>query len=263
MKKLLISTALLSTVAVVSATQSVDAANNIEDQKTQFGVTFQGEDNPVTDKGVGNIVMGLSPSKFTFENAQTNITGSAVQLKDVNERQDSKFVMINEDRAANSADNKPTGWTLKMKYNPLRAGDASWAKQTLKSNLKLDVKDIYEYDAGDIVFPGTPQEDYTFPKAKDGKKGQYDVDGADSLVKSTVLNTTITLNGQDPATPVLTKANGDIDKGHTNNANQGNRNGGLGYLLEFKNPLLTVEESTLELEGKTYSSELVYSLDLL
>lgn len=261
MKKLLLSTALLSTVAIAYSTNTAEAAP-IE-QETKIGVTFQGDDNTVTDKGVGNIVMGKSPSEWKFENLKTNLSGGATQLADSVKRAEETYVMINDDRSDTSDSNKPTPWELSMKFNKLNNGEdvQSDAYKELNSKLTLTMGDIYEYYAGAIVFENTKDEDYTFPAAKDGKTIKYDLEKTDAGVASLTANKSLVLSGGAGETAVLTKAAAGLDKAHSKQ-NMGTKQGGQGYLVSFKTPVLSIQDSTIGLDDKTYSSELVYSLDL-
>lgn len=255
MKKLLLSTALLSTVAIAYSTNTAEAAPFVE-QKTDIGVKFKGETNEETGNGVGNIVMGKSPTEWKFADLKTSLSGGTTQLEDQAKRVAPNYVMVNDDRAAGSTGNPQTPWTLSMKFNKLQNGT-----ETLNSKLTLTMGEVYNYFAGDIINANTPDENYPFPEPAPTAGDIYDLSKATAGVKSDVANKSLTLDGGADAVPVLQKALAGLDPEQANQ-NMGNKKGGQGYLVSFSSPVLSIQDSTADLAGETYSSELVYSLDL-
>lgn len=264
MKKLLLSTALLSVAGIAYSTNTAEAADALQkDQATEIGVKFQGEEIEPEENGVGNIVMGKGPTAWEFQTMKTNLLGGTTRLKDEAKQNDNFYVMVNDDRSNDNteATKKQTPWKLSLGYTKLNNGKTGADKKELLSDLTLTMGDVYEYYAGDILDKDTPNERYPFPSPTvDSSRGAYDLDNADAGVASAVANKALVLDGQNTA-PVLVKEKAGLDKAHSKQ-NMGTKEGGQGYLVSFKNPTINIKESTTDLSGQTYKGELVYSLDM-
>lgn len=256
MKKLLISTVVLSGIAIVGLPNSTNAAE-VAKTDTDIGVKFIGDEAPITDNGIGNLVLGKTPTSFNFADTAVSSGGfTDINLSNTAEQQKQRYIVVNDDRSKTNEDTtkRPTPWTVAVKYSPLT--QVGGAGTVLKSQLDIEVGDLKEYYAGDkpeLQSNGT--QDYNFPTPSDpNATGSYAGDAVKTLKTGVV-----SLPGDDTVVPLLEKDSDELDAKHTRQ-NMGEQKGGQGYVLEFKNPVLKIQQATSGNEDQRFSSKLTYVL---
>lgn len=256
MKKLLISTVVLTSVAIVGL-PVVSSAAEVAKTETDIGVKFIGDERPVTDNGIGNLVLGKTPTSFSFADTAVSSGGfTDINLSNTSEQQKTRYIVVNDDRSATNEDTtkRPTPWSVSVKYSPLTQVGGSGT--VLKSQLDIEVGDLKEYYAGEkpeLQSNGT--QDYNFPSPSEtGATGAYSGTAVKALKTGVV-----SLPGDDSLIPLLNKETAELDKDHSRD-NMGSQKGGQGYALEFKNPVLKIQQATTGNEDQRFSSKLTYVL---
>ncbi len=263
-------TSMIAILSVVQVTTFVQAEEIIppknSEQKTKVGVSFSGEQGQATDNGIGNLVMGKNPVDFIFEETKTNNGRTQVKLANKKEQNTARYIMINDDRSDNEDNNKVTPWNLSVEYAELTSvkpggmNESEFIPRTLKSELVLDIKTISEYNSGDIVTNGS-ELDYAFPDVQSKDLKPYNTENSDAIgvVKTQFSNKQLRLMGGGGSVVILSKDGTAKDPVHSQ-TELGKNAGGQGYVLEFNNPTLNIQQATVGNENTSFKSELTYIL---
>lgn len=151
MKKIILSTLLVSTIALVGI-QSASAAT-VKEAETPVGIEFESETPWVPGPYKGVLTMVQKPSAINFGKVKATggqMIAPATNLKDENNKQ---FLIVNDDREnkdpvdakPENADNIKGGtWKLTAKMDEMTAGDKIFAG----TKLNLTFKDAQGYDIG-------------------------------------------------------------------------------------------------------------------
>lgn len=253
MKKMLISTVLLSGLAIAALPNTVNAED--QTRETNIGVKFLGEEDEMTENGIGNLVLGKTPTGFEFADTKVN-SGDLTDIRLKADQNKTRYIVVNDDRSATAADatKKPTPWKVGVKYAGL-SNTTDGVETKLKSVMTIDTGDLKQYSAGEKVQMADGSYDYAFPSPSDaGVTKAY----SGSAVKLTQTEKTVTIPGDNSVIELMKKETATPDA--DNDGIMGEEKGGQGYALEFSNPVLKVQQATIGNQNKTFTSKLTYVL---